>query len=167
MDSFVEVPAGSHFPIQNLPFVVYSDCHNKGSRVGVAIGEMVLDLPAEIGDYADFYSSWEHATNVGTMFRGQEKALLPNWLHLPVAYHGRASSVVISDTNIRRPVGQNIAPGAEEPVFKPSREMDFKLEMGFLLDRVMSWAGRFRLLRRPSISLAWFCSTIGAPGTSS
>jgi fumarylacetoacetase len=92
-----------------------------------------MNLPAEIGDYTDFYSSREHATNVGTMFRGREKALQPNWLHMPVAYHGRASSVVVSSTDIRRPYGQTIAPGAEEPVFETSKEMDFELEMGYFV----------------------------------
>ena len=93
--------------------------------------EMVL--PCEIGDYTDFYSSREHATNVGTMFRGADNALMPNWLHLPVAYHGRASSVVIDGAPVRRPLGQTLPKGAETPVFGPSRLMDFELEVGFFL----------------------------------
>jgi fumarylacetoacetase len=95
--------------------------------------EVVMHLPAKIGDYTDFYSSREHATNVGAMFRGAEKALQPNWLHLPVAYHGRASSVVVSGTNVRRPYGQILDDGARSPTFRPSREMDFELEMGFFV----------------------------------
>src|SRR5262249_3745291 len=78
-------------------------------------------LPADIGDYTDFYSSREHATNVGTMLRGPDKALMPNWLYLPVAYHGRASSVVVSDTDVRRPRGQSKPDSAPAPLFGPSR----------------------------------------------
>jgi fumarylacetoacetase len=203
--SFVPVAAESHFPIQNLPYGVFRRRGDAGPRVGVAIGEHVLDLtlldvrqrlnisplqgkrvfdtgrlnefmaagrdawaaararishllradvrelrddaalreqalvpasevtpllPAEIGDYTDFYSSREHATNVGTMFRGPENALMPNWLHLPVAYHGRASSVVVSGTDVVRPRGQSKPEKAEAPVFGPSRSLDFELEMG-------------------------------------
>lgn len=87
-------------------------------------------LPAQIGDYTDFYSSREHATNVGTLFRDPDNALLPNWLHLPVAYHGRSSSIVVSGTEIRRPKGQTKADDAD-PVFGPSRLLDFELEVGF------------------------------------
>ena len=208
MHSFVEVPTGSHFPIQNLPYGIFSRPDGGRFRVGVAIGEMVLDLallaergyfngpqmqgrsvfdqpslnafmalgrpawrearvaiqellrhdnpalrddaelrdrvllpvkevtlhlPAAIGDYTDFYSSREHASNVGVMFRGKENPLLPNWLHLPVAYHGRASSVVVGGTPIRRPFGQILESGADRPVFAPSREMDFELEMGLFI----------------------------------
>jgi fumarylacetoacetase len=90
-------------------------------------------LPAEIGDYTDFYSSREHATNVGVMLRGPDNALQPNWLHLPVAYHGRASSVVVSGTDLRRPKGQTRAEGAASPTFGPSRSLDFELEVGFFV----------------------------------
>lgn len=86
-------------------------------------------VPATIGDYTDFYSSREHATNVGTMLRGVDNALMPNWLHLPVAYHGRSSSVVISGTEVRRPTGQSMPQGATSPVFGPSKSLDFELEM--------------------------------------
>jgi fumarylacetoacetase len=208
MKSFIDVQPDSHFPIQNLPYGIFSNQEEHHSRVGVAIGDLVLDLgfleekgffsgpllgrqkifsrpalndfmalgrpawresratiqelllvenprlrddaelrqrallpmdgvvmhlPAKIGDYSDFYSSREHATNVGAMFRGVEKALQPNWLHLPVAYHGRASSVVVSGTDIRRPYGQILDDGARAPAFRPSREMDFELEMGFFV----------------------------------
>lgn len=178
--SFIPVAEDSDFPIQNLPYGVFSTQSNPKPRIGVAIGDQILDLsvikhlftgpvltkhqhvfdettlnsfmglgqaawkearaslqnllsasqarlrddkelrqraftsqasatmhlPATIGDYTDFYSSLQHATNVGIMFRGKENALLPNWLHLPVGYHGRASSVVVSGTPIRRPMGQ-------------------------------------------------------------
>jgi fumarylacetoacetase len=92
-----------------------------------------LLLPVEIGDYTDFYSSREHATNVGTMLRGPENALMPNWLHLPVAYHGRASSVVVSGTDVRRPSGQSKPADATRPIFGPSRSLDFELEMGVFI----------------------------------
>lgn len=89
-------------------------------------------LPVHVCDYTDFYSSREHATNVGTMFRDPENALLPNWLHLPVGYHGRSSSIIVSNTNIRRPNGQTMPNGAAEPVFGPTELLDFELEMGFI-----------------------------------
>ncbi len=102
-------------------------------RVLLPLTEVELLLPAGIGDYTDFYSSREHATNVGTMLRGPENALNPNWLYLPVAYHGRASSIVVSGTDLHRPVGQYKPAGAAAPSFGPSRSLDFELEMGFLV----------------------------------
>lgn len=90
-------------------------------------------LPVQIGDYTDFYSSREHATNVGIMFRDPANALLPNWLHLPVGYHGRASSIVVSGTDIKRPSGQTMPDGAEKPVFGPTKQLDFELEMAFVI----------------------------------
>jgi fumarylacetoacetase len=87
-------------------------------------------LPAAVGDYTDFYSSKEHAMNVGIMLRGPEHALQPNWLYLPVAYHGRSSSIVVSGTDVRRPRGQTKAENAETPAFGPSRSVDFELEVG-------------------------------------
>lgn len=94
--------------------------------------EVEMQLPVQIGDYTDFYSSIEHATNVGTMFRGEENALMPNWLHLPVAYHGRSSSVIPSGIPVHRPNGQKLPNGATEPIFGPSRLVDFELEMAFI-----------------------------------
>lgn len=94
--------------------------------------DVTLLLPAEIGDYTDFYSSKEHATNVGTMFRGPEQALQANWLHLPVGYHGRSSSIVVSGHDVRRPRGQ-IKPPDGPPVFAPSAQLDFELEVGFFI----------------------------------
>jgi fumarylacetoacetase len=90
-------------------------------------------LPARVGDYTDFYSSREHATNVGTMFRGAANALQPNWLHLPVGYHGRSSSIVVSGTDVRRPCGQFRPEDADRPQCGPSRMMDFELEVGALI----------------------------------
>ena len=96
------------------------------------ISAVEVSMPVEIGDYTDFYSSKEHATNVGMMFRDPANALLPNWLWIPVAYHGRASSIVLSGQDIHRPKGQ-IKPSAEEdPIFTPSRQVDFELEMAFI-----------------------------------
>jgi fumarylacetoacetase len=95
--------------------------------------EAHLHLPAFIENYTDFYSSREHATNVGIMLRGAANALMPNWLHLPVAYHGRASSVIVSETAIKRPMGQAKPDNESSPTFGPSRNLDFELEMGFLI----------------------------------
>ena len=206
--SFIEVNQESHFPIQNLPYGVFSTKDNNTPRIGVAIGDYVLDLsvlekegffkhiigedrtvfnrpylndfmslgneiwsqvrkeiqlllsadepqlrdnpslrkqslilqnevdlhmPVKIGDYTDFYASKDHATNVGIMFRGKDNALMPNWTHLPVGYHGRASSVVLSGTNVQRPVGQTKPQNADAPIFGPCKQLDFELEMGFLI----------------------------------
>lgn len=94
--------------------------------------DVQMHLPVHIGDYTDFYSSIEHATNVGKMFRDPENALLPNWKHIPVGYHGRASSIVVSGTPIKRPKGQVMPKDATAPVFKASGRLDFELEMGFI-----------------------------------
>ena len=99
----------------------------------VPMNDAVMCMPAEIGDYTDFYSSKYHATNVGIMFRGKENALMPNYTWVPVAYHGRASSVVLSGTEIRRPVGQSKADDADAPTVGPCRLLDFELEMGFFI----------------------------------
>ncbi len=94
--------------------------------------EVQMLMPVFIQDYTDFYSSREHAENVGTMFRGKENALMPNWLHLPVGYHGRSSSIVISGEPLHRPKGQRKPKDADAPVFGPSQQMDFELEMAFI-----------------------------------
>ena len=94
-----------------------------------------MHLPVAIGDYTDFYSSIEHATNVGKMFRDPANALLPNWRHLPIGYHGRASSIVISGTPVRRPNGQTKPNDANQPVFGPTKRLDFELEMGFIIGK--------------------------------
>ncbi|HCN72367.1 MAG TPA: fumarylacetoacetase [Pusillimonas sp.] len=194
----------THFPIQNLPYGVFSPGNNARARVGVAIGDFVLDLsvleaqgllkcagkvfdqpalndfiaqgqaewrnvratvaqllldsnsvlrddaalrdrclvplanvqmhlPVRIPGYTDFYSSKEHATNVGKLFRDPEKALLPNWLEMPIAYNGRASSVVVSGTPVQRPNGQIKLADQPRPVFGPCRKLDLELEMGFIV----------------------------------
>lgn len=99
-------------------------------QVLIPIQQVMLHFPVQVGDYTDFYSSKQHASNVGAMFRGKENALLPNWLHLPVAYHGRSSSLVLSGASIRRPYGQIKRADESQPRFEPSREMDFELEVG-------------------------------------
>jgi fumarylacetoacetase len=96
------------------------------------LDEIEMQMPVQVGDYTDFYSSKEHATNVGTMFRDPDNALLPNWLHIPVGYHGRSSSIVPSGIPIHRPQGQTKPKDAPEPVFGPSQRVDFELEMAFI-----------------------------------
>jgi fumarylacetoacetase len=195
----------SDFPIQNLPFGIFSDAVNSQPRAGVAIGEWIVDLaaledarlidahgtfgaprlndfialgrehwravrialsallarenatlredaalrrhalvpqsnatmhlPVEIPGYTDFYSSKEHATNVGSMFRDPKNALLPNWSEMPIGYNGRASSVVVSGTPVRRPNGQLKAPGDDRPAFGACRKLDIELETGFIIGR--------------------------------
>ncbi|WOI24064.1 MULTISPECIES: fumarylacetoacetase [Nonlabens] len=102
------------------------------NRIIFNMDEVEMQLPVLIGDYTDFYSSKEHATNVGTMFRDPDNALLPNWLHMPVAYHGRSSTIIPSGIPIHRPQGQTIPAGSEQPVFGPSKLVDFELEMAFI-----------------------------------
>ena len=97
--------------------------------------DATMHLPVQVGDYTDFYSSIEHATNVGKMFRDPENALLPNWRHIPVGYHGRASSIVVSGTDIHRPMGQVKTNEMETPVFQASGRLDFELEMGFIVGK--------------------------------
>ncbi|RZK23210.1 MAG: fumarylacetoacetase, partial [Flavobacterium sp.] len=96
------------------------------------IEDVEMQLPVLIGDYTDFYSSKEHATNVGTMFRDPNNALLPNWLHIPVGYHGRSSTIVPSGIPVHRPMGQTLPNGETTPVFGPSRLVDFELETAFI-----------------------------------
>ena len=203
--SFVEVDPVSDFPIQNLPYGVFSSRDGLAPRVGVAIGNFVLDLweleqdgrldvgelgvfaasmlnpfmalgpnawsrtrarisellrhdnpelrdnaelrgralvpmadvklhlPIAVAGYTDFYSSKEHATNVGVMFRGKDNALQPNWLHMPIGYNGRASTVVVSGTAVRRPRGQLKPPNVDLPSFAPCKRLDFELEMGVVI----------------------------------
>ncbi len=94
-----------------------------------------MHLPLKIGDYTDFYSSIEHATNIGSMFRDPSNPLLPNWKHIPVGYHGRASSIIVSGKNINRPKGQVLLPNQETPSFQASEKIDFELEMGFVIGK--------------------------------
>jgi fumarylacetoacetase len=105
------------------------------SKCLIRMNEVELLMPVKVGDYTDFYSSKEHATNVGSMFRDPKNALLPNWLYLPVAYHGRASSIMVSGQNFHRPKGQVTPPGVDIPSFSPSKAMDFELEMAFVIGK--------------------------------
>ncbi|MBX2962431.1 MAG: fumarylacetoacetase [Cyclobacteriaceae bacterium] len=98
----------------------------------IPMREVQMQMPLRVPNYTDFYSSEEHATNVGSMFRDPKNALLPNWKHLPVGYHGRASSIVVSGTPIIRPKGQIKLPDDEQPIFSASRKMDFELEVAFI-----------------------------------
>lgn len=204
--SFIPVDPASDFPIQNLPYGVFSPKDGSAPRVGVAIGDSILDLavleseglidlapawdvfaqpslnafmalgpkvwsrtrarisellrhdnpqlrdnkilrqralapmaeaalhlPITVAGYTDFYSSKEHATNVGVMFRGKDNALQPNWLHMPIAYNGRVSTVVVSGTKVRRPRGQLKPATADAPSFGPCKRLDFELEMGVVI----------------------------------
>ena len=115
-----------------------------GEAVLVEQNEVRMLLPVEIGDYVDFYSSEEHATNLGKMFRDPAKPLLPNWKHLPVGYHGRTSSIIPSGENFHRPRGQ-INPTNEKPEFAPTRQLDFELEMGFIVGRTTALGSSVRV----------------------
>ncbi len=102
------------------------------NQVLIPVGQVEMLMPVKVGDYTDFYSSEQHAYNVGCMFRDPNNALLPNWKHIPVGYHGRASSIVISGTPMHRPKGQQKPNDEEPPVFGPCKLLDFELEMGFV-----------------------------------
>lgn len=108
---------------------------DKQDTLFIAQETATMHLPVSVGDYTDFYSSIEHATNVGSLFRDPENALLPNWRHLPVGYHGRASSIIVSGQNIHRPIGQTKPRHAENPVYGPSQRLDFELEMAFIIGK--------------------------------
>ncbi len=115
------------------------DLENKNSEAQIKSENILFNkenvemiMPVQIGDYTDFYSSKDHATNVGKMFRDPENALLPNWLHIPVGYHGRSSSIVISGTPVKRPKGQILPKESSKPIYSESKLLDFELEMGFI-----------------------------------
>ena len=108
------------------------DCLDKQNEILFPLAGVQMLMPVHVGDYTDFYSSIEHATNVGIMFRDPANALLPNWKHIPVGYHGRSSSIVVSGRDIHRPKGQTKADQAEFPEFGPSKQVDFELEMAFI-----------------------------------
>jgi fumarylacetoacetase len=114
------------------------DLRNNEEASGLAlhpVAGVTMHMPVKVGNYTDFYASEQHAYNVGVMFRDPNNALLPNWKHLPVGYHGRASSIVISGTPVYRPSGQTKADDQELPVFGPTRQLDFELEVGFVIGR--------------------------------
>jgi fumarylacetoacetase len=195
--SWIDLPSGSPFPVQNLPYGVFRYA-DEPARVGVALGEQVLDLaplsaaegldgghvfeepslnpfmalgrpawtavrawltellthdtyrdlveshllpaadvemllPFEVADYVDFYSSQHHAENVGRIFRPDAEPLTPNWKHLPIGYHGRAGTVVVSGTEVVRPCGQRKSPTEQAPSFGPSARLDIEAEVGFVV----------------------------------
>ena len=197
MSSWYAVPDGSPFPVENLPYGVFSTA-DEPPRVGVALGDEVVDLaplaaaegldgghvfeapslnpfmalgrpawtavrswltellthdgyrdlveshlvpaadvtmhlPFEVADYVDFYSSRHHAENVGRIFRPDSEPLTPNWRHLPIGYHGRAGTVVVSGTDVRRPSGQRKPPGEDAPSYGPSQRLDIEAEVGFVV----------------------------------
>lgn len=126
---------------RRLSELLRTDNDELSSNVGareialIPMVEVQMLMPVRVGNYTDFYSSEEHASNVGSMFRDPKNPLLPNWKHMPVAYHGRASSIVISDTPIRRPRGQIKNAESELPIYCPSHKMDFELEIAFITCR--------------------------------
>jgi len=108
------------------------------SVVIIPMNEAEMHLPVRVGDYTDFYSSIEHATNIGSMFRDPSNPLLPNWRHLPVGYHGRASSIIVSGIDIFRPQGQVMPIDSDKPIFTSSKRIDFELEMGYIIGKKSS-----------------------------
>lgn len=120
--------------LRNRIQAIYSDTsfQPQAESCLIAIEDVQMEMPVEIGDYTDFYSSIEHATNVGTMFRDPNNALLPNWKYIPVGYHGRSSSIILSGQEIHRPKGQQKPNDDEPPVFGPCKLLDFELELGFI-----------------------------------
>lgn len=145
LNDYIALGKDVHRAVRKRLQEIFSENHQEDDEMMVAIkaGAMLesegneiqegMLMPVKVTDYTDFYSSIEHATNVGTMFRDPDNALLPNWRHLPVGYHGRASSIVISGTNIHRPNGQTMPKDANKPVFGPSKMLDFELEMAFVV----------------------------------
>ena len=114
--------------------VLTEDVHADGVRPHlVPLDEVTLHLPIEVADYVDFYASEHHATNVGRIFRPDSEPLTPNWKHLPIGYHGRSGTVVVSGTDIVRPQGQRKAPADPAPTFGPSRKLDIEAEVGFVV----------------------------------
>jgi fumarylacetoacetase len=105
----------------------------EGGAELLPLEEVTLHLPVEVADYVDFYASLDHATNVGRIFRPDSEPLTPNWRHLPIGYHGRAGTVVVSGTPVIRPSGQRKAPDEESPTYGPSRRLDIEAELGFVV----------------------------------
>ena len=123
----------------DLRHQIVSILKNASAKQGKAVDMLIpqadatMHMPFLVSEYTDFYAGRHHATNVGTMFRGAENALPPNWLHIPIGYNGRASSVVVSGTDVRRPWGQLKSPDHDVPAFLPCRRFDFELELGAIV----------------------------------
>jgi len=142
LNEFIELGKTAHQVLRSkLQRLFSTDCTDRETIAAIHASALhptthvKMIMPVKVTDYTDFYSSIEHATNVGRMFRDPANALLPNWRHLPVAYHGRASSIVVSGTPIKRPKGQRMPKDATAPVFGPSQMMDFELEMAFVVSK--------------------------------
>ncbi len=120
--------------VRNQLSIIFQDENYKSTLADALhdLDEVSMQMPVKVGDYTDFYSSRQHAYNVGCMFRDPDNALLPNWLHIPVGYHGRASSIILSGQDIYRPKGQQMPVDATSPVFGPCKLLDFELEMAFI-----------------------------------
>lgn len=120
--------------VRNQLSIIFQDENYKSTLADALhdLDEVSMQMPVKVGDYTDFYSSRQHAYNVGCMFRDPDNALLPNWLHIPVGYHGRASSIILSGQDIYRPKGQQMPADATSPVFGPCKLLDFELEMAFI-----------------------------------
>ena len=134
LNSFLKENKETWRAVRNQISIVFQDERNKSKLESALsdIEEVTMQMPVNVGDYTDFYSSRQHAYNVGCMFRDPDNALLPNWLHIPVGYHGRASSIILSGQSIHRPKGQQMPVDAEKPVFGPCKLLDFELEMAFI-----------------------------------
>jgi fumarylacetoacetase len=129
------------------------------------LSEVEMMMPVKPGDYTDFYSSEQHARNLGTIFRDAHRALNPNWKHMPVAYHGRSSSIVISGTQIHRPKGQIISSSGTSSEFGPTKQLDFELEVAFITGNRLHWVSRLRRQKQRTIYLVLFYSMTFQPGT--
>ncbi len=119
----------------NVDHAELRDNKDAQAKVLQYISNVQMQMPVKIGDYTDFYSSIDHATNVGTMFRDPANALLPNWKHLPVGYHGRSSSIIVSGTSFHRPKGQTLPANETQPIFGPTKLLDFELETAFIIGK--------------------------------
>lgn len=137
-NSFIEMGKEKHVQLRQFIQNQLTDSNSilaqQRDKYLIPQNQVKMRLPVHIGDYTDFYSSLEHATNVGKMFR-PNNPLLPNWKHIPVGYHGRSSSIVVSGTKIKRPMGQTLPPNKDKPIFGPSTKMDFELEMAFVIGK--------------------------------
>ena len=134
------IALGKHITVKVRELIQSELCDENSvlkSHPSVFINQLTvtMHLPVKVGDYTDFYSSIEHATNIGTMFRDPDNALLPNWKYLPVGYHGRASSIVVSGQNVHRPKGQVVLEPNSPPTFQVSTRVDFELEMAFIIGK--------------------------------
>ena len=138
LNNFIELGKGITSKVREI---LQSELTNDNSLIKhnsnciIPIDSVEMHLPVNIGDYTDFYSSIEHASNIGSMFRDPSNPLLPNWKHLPVGYHGRASSIIVSGKNIHRPKGQIMPLDSETPIFSSSNRVDFELEMGYIIGK--------------------------------